>query len=142
MINKMEAPAGGGAGERYNSAQSGQTTHSNTSILQAALELSGRGYAAVPLSAARLPMLKGWPSISADADETRRRFERADAVGIAIVTRGFFVLDLDRNHADGVDGIANFAALVAKYGDFPRHGPRIRSRRGGLHIYLALPEGL
>ena len=142
MINKMEAPAGGGAGERDSSAQSDQTTHSQGSTLQAALELSALGYATIPLSAARLPVLKGWPSVLADADETRRRFERVDAAGIAIVTRGFFVLDLDRNHADGVDGIANFAALVAKHGDFPRHGPRVRSRRGGLHIYLALPEGL
>jgi len=145
MSHKMEAPAGGGAGERDNTARSGQTTHSNNSILQAALELSALGYATIPLSAARMPMIKGWPSVLADADDTRRRFERADAAGIAIVTRGFFVLDLDRNHADGVDGVASFAALVEAHGgDFPSEAevPCVRSRRGGAHEYRAAPAGV
>ena len=142
MTMESNAPAGGGAGERGNSARSGQTTHSNTSILQAALELSAIGYVAIPLSQDRLPLLKGWPDSEPGVDAARDRFERCAAHGMALLTRGFIVIDLDRNHADGVDGIANFAALVAKYGDFPRHGPRVRSRRGGLHIYLALPEGL
>jgi hypothetical protein len=137
MSHEMEAPAGGGAGERDNSTQSGQTTPPQHSILAAALKLSDLGYAVVPLNAARVPMLKAWPHVSADPRETRYRFQRQDVRGIAVVTRGALVLDLDRGHANGADGIAEFDRLRAGRG-VPK-GPRVRSRRGGLHLYSRDP---
>lgn len=134
MTTKMEAPAGGGAGERDNTAQSPQTTPQQDSILAAALELSTLGYPAIPLSATRVPMLKAWPNVSADPRETGLRFKRAAAGGIAIVARGIVVLDLDRGHCDGADGIAEFNRLRAGR-EVPK-GPRVRSKRGGLHLYF------
>ena len=113
MMSKTKAPAGGGAGERDNTARSGQTTHTDDSILAAALELSTLGYPAIPLSATRVPMLRAWPNVSADPRETRYRFLRPDIRGIAVVTRGALVLDLDRGHANGADGIAEFDRLRA-----------------------------
>ncbi len=138
MINKMEAPAGGGAGERNSSAQSDQTTQLQDSILQAALELSALGYPTIPLSAARRPMLKAWPSVSADPRETRFRFQGVTAGGIAVVARGIVVLDLDRGHANLADGIAAFDRL--RSGREVPKGPRVRTRRGGLHLYFSGPE--
>ena len=137
MTKKMEAPAGGGAGERDISARSGQTTHTEDSILAAALELSALGYPAIPLSATRVPMLRAWPSVSADPRETRYRFQRQDVHGIAIVTRDALVLDLDLGHANGADGIAEFDRLRAGR-EVPK-GPRVRSKRGGLHLYFRDP---
>lgn len=138
MINKTKAPAGGGAGERDNSAQSGQTTQSQDSILEAALELSALGYPAIPLSATRVPMVRAWPNVSADPRETRYRFQRPDVRGIAVVTRGALVLDHDRGHSNGADGIAEFDRLRAGR-EVPK-GPRVRTRRGGLHLYFSASE--
>ena len=147
MTAKMEAPAGGGNGghDRSDAQTTGKAAQVDTTkrpFAEAAMAYARLDYVPVPLNADRKPILKGWPDAEAGEEAARDRFERCAAHGMALLTRGFIVIDLDRNHADGVDGIANFAALVAKYGDFPRHGPRVRSRRGGLHIYLALPEGL
>ena len=138
MTHELEAPAGGGAGERDNSAQSAQTTQSQDSIPKAALELSALGYPAIPLRATRVPMLRAWQSVSADPRETRYRFQRPGVRGIAIVTRGALVLDLDRGHADGADGIAEFDRLRAAR-EVPK-GPRVRTRRGGLHLYFSASE--
>lgn len=137
MTPKRNAPAGADAGERDNSAQSGQTTHTEHSIPAAALKLCELGYAAIPLSAARVPMLKAWPNVSADPRETRYRFQRPDVRGIAIVTRGIVVPDLDIGHSNGADGIAEFDRLRAGR-EVPR-GPRVRSKRGGLHLYFRDP---
>lgn len=146
MTAKLEAPAGVETGEREKTAHPGRTAFeistTNSPLAEAAAAYARLGYVPIPLNKDRRPILRGWPDAEAGEDAARERFEQCTARGVALLTRGFIALDLDRNHADGVDGIANFAALVAKYGDFPRHGPRMRSRRGGLHIYLALPEGL
>lgn len=148
MTAKTSAPAGAKTGGHDGSdAQTCRSTLPNDNTTRGLLEVAAAyarlGYVAVPLNKDRRPILRGWPDAEAGEDAARERFEQCTAHGVALLTRGFLVLDLDRNHADGVDGVASFAALVeAHSGDFPRHGPRVRSRRGGLHIYLALPEGL
>jgi hypothetical protein len=144
MTAKTEAPAEGGSGERQETAHSGQTALLKTStsrfLTEAAAAYARLGYVPVPLSKDRRPILRGWPNAEAGEDAARERLERCRACGMALVTNGFVVLDLDRNHADGVDGVASFAALVEAHGgDFPPEGPRVRSRRGGVHIYLAAP---
>ncbi|MEQ1707795.1 MAG: bifunctional DNA primase/polymerase [Terricaulis sp.] len=112
-------------------------------VSHAALELAGLGFACVPLSADRKPMLRGWPDFTADPAATGARFAHCRAAGLALVMRApLFVLDLDRGHGNGVDGVANFAALVhAHGGDFPK-GPRVRTRRGGVHVWLRAPDGV
>jgi hypothetical protein len=113
-------------------------------LLSAAAQALARiGYVAIPLNADRRPVFKGWPDAEGGETSARERFEHCAAHGMALVTRGFIVVDLDRGHADGVDGVASFAALVdAHGGDFPEHGPRVRTRRGGVHLYLASPAGV
>lgn len=110
-------------------------------FLAAALGLADLGYPVIPLNEDRHPVMKGWPDASAGSDETRERFARSDAVGLAIVIRpSHFVIDLDRGHKDGADGIKEFSALVQRHAnDFPRNGPRVRSRSGGIHSYLRAP---
>ena len=105
-------------------------------LLSAAAQALARiGYVAIPLNADRRPVFKGWPDAEGGETSARERFEHCAAHGMALVTRGFIVVDLDRGHADGVDGVASFAALVdAHGGDFPEHGPRVRTRRGGAWI--------
>ena len=113
-------------------------------LSHAALELAGLGFACVPLNAARIPMLKGWPDSTLDADQTRARFARPGVAGLSVMTRDFFVLDCDRNHVLGVDGVLNFADIIARHGagEPLALGPRVRTRRGGLHAYLRAPPGV
>lgn len=117
-------------------------------LLQAALDLARAGLAPVPMYAARkCPALKGWRArTSLDDEAIRAAFAtapHADAIGIA-AGGGLFVVDLDRNHGNGADGIAEFAKLVARLGaGLPlKPGPRVRTPRGGLHVYFASPSGL
>jgi hypothetical protein len=117
---------------------------SRMKIAQAARALLACGLRPVPMIAAKkCPALKGWRArASLDAAQTAALFaeaQRADAMGVA-TGQGVFVIDLDRNHGDGADGIASFAALVRKHGAIAP-GPRVGSPAGGLHLYLACPAG-
>jgi hypothetical protein len=51
---------------------------------------------------------------------------------------GLLVLDLDRGHQDGVDGVEAFSALVDDHG-FPDDVPAVRTPRGGIHLYTKQP---
>ncbi len=108
-------------------------------IAEAAASLAALGFMPIPLSASRKPILTGWPDAEPGEDAARARFGACNAQGVAVVTRGFIVVDLDRGHAEGVDGVENFAALIAEHGDFPNHGPVVQTQRGGLHVWLAAP---
>lgn len=117
---------------------------SRIEIAQAACALLACDLRPVPMIAAKkCPALKGWPARAAlDPAQTAALFaeaQHADALGIA-TGEGVFVIDLDRNHGDGADGIASFAALVRKHGAIAP-GPRVRSPAGGLHLYFACPAG-
>ena len=115
---------------------------SRLEIAQSACALLACGLRPVPMIAAKkCPALKGWRvRASFDAAQTAAHFgeaQHADAIGIA-TGEGVFVIDLDRNHGDGADGIASFAALVRKHGAIAP-GPRVKSPAGGLHLYFACP---
>jgi hypothetical protein len=112
-------------------------------LADAAQALARIGYVAIPLNADRRPITKGWPDAEGGETPARERFEHCAAHGMALVTRGLIVVDLDRGHAETVDGVANFTALIERHGgDFPDHCPGVRTRRGGVHLYLASPAGI
>jgi hypothetical protein len=149
MERNPEAPGQGGdpgAGAGYGAHPRGTAQNLGSTrarIVEAAAALGALGYAAIPLMADRKPIPTGWPDAEAGADAARDRFLQWPARGVALVTRGVFVLDLDTNHANGVDGVANFAALVREHGeDLPASAPSVRSRRGGAHYYMAAPAGV
>jgi hypothetical protein len=101
------------------------------------------GLRPVPMHAAtKRPALKGWRErASLDPAQTAALFaeaKHADAIGIATGC-GVFVVDLDRNHGDGADGITSFAALVREHGGALAKGPRVRTPGGGMHLYFACP---
>lgn len=148
MPHESNTPAPGkGDGRDRSDAQTCRPTLPNDTttrgLLEAAAAYARLGYVPVPLNKDRRPILRGWPDVEAGEDAARDRFEQCTAHGVALVTRGHIVLDLDRGHVDGVDGVASFTALAEAHGDdFPPEGPCVRSRRGGVHIYLAAPAGV
>lgn len=117
-------------------------------LLRAALDLAVIGLGAVPtIAAEKRPALKGWrkrASIDLDAVETLFT-DAPHATGLAITTGGgVFVIDLDRGHADGADGVASFAAIIAEHGGGEplALGPRTRTPRGGVHLWFACDAAL
>ncbi len=113
-------------------------------LLDSALELAALGFRPVPTVASdKRPALRGWRELaSCDPQAVAAMFANAPrADGLAVATgAGVFVIDLDRNHGDGADGIASFAAFVRKHGAVAP-GPRVRSPASGVHLYFACPAG-
>jgi hypothetical protein len=117
---------------------------SRLEIAHTARALLACGLRPVPMIATKkCPALKGWRArASLDPEQTAALFaeaQHANAIGVT-TGEGVFVIDLDRNHGDGADGIASFAALVRERGAIAP-GPRVRTPAGGLHLYFACPAG-
>lgn len=95
-------------------------------LLSEAQRLAPCGLRPVPLCGRR-PARKGWQSrLSLDPIAIAATFERAwNADGIAIAAGdGLLIVDLDRGHGDGCDGVATFAELIKKNGgDRAKHQP-------------------
>jgi hypothetical protein len=117
-------------------------------LLDIAMRLAAHGLRPLPaIAAERHPMLRAWHRrATLDPTAIERMFRAArKADGIALATGcGLLVLDLDRNHGDDADGVRGFADLIAKHSDGAAipPGPRQRTPRGGIHIFLAYDRTL
>jgi hypothetical protein len=105
-------------------------------MLRAALDCAEIAIPTLPLNRDLYPARKGWTEAKTDpCDVTARFVDVWNIGGIAARTgKGLGVLDLDRGHADGADGIAEFVKLLDGR-PFPK-GPRWRTKRGGMQILL------
>lgn len=116
-------------------------------IINGALDLARRGLRPIPMFACdKRPALRGWRALTTtDPDKVASLFERAPrADGLAIATGdGVFVLDLDRNHGGGADGVESCSQLIDEHGEGEAlpPGPRVLTPRRGLHLYLRSPSG-
>lgn len=116
-------------------------------LVHAAEALADGGYAPVPmrLRPQKKPARKGWRDAAKAANPAKARaLFRATpwAEGIAIATgEDVTVIDLDRGHGDGADGLATFAALAGRHGGIEKTGPRVRTPRGGVHLWFKTPAG-
>jgi len=117
-------------------------------MMRYALALGAAGLKPVPMDArSKRPARKGWrEGASLEPDAIAAAISAApyaDALGIA-TGGGVFVIDLDRNHGDGADGVASFAELLARHGGGapPPLTPRVHTPRSGIHLYFASPPGL
>ncbi len=111
-------------------------------LTRAALELAARGLRPVPMAAAKRPALKGWRErASLDPQAVQALFADAPhATGLAIAAgAGVLVVDLDRNHKAGADGVQSFAKLIQQKsgGEALALGPRVITPRCGVHLYFA-----
>jgi Bifunctional DNA primase/polymerase, N-terminal len=67
--------------------------------------------------------------------------QNPDAVpAIHLAGAALVVVDLDRGHGNGVDGIATFDALLDAHGELPPC-PAVRTPRRGVHLFFRQPEG-
>jgi predicted P-loop ATPase len=83
-----------------------------------------------------------WGATS-DPEQVRRDFTKWPDANIGIPTgigNNFFVIDADTIAGHGVDGIANFQALIDAHSPLPETRQAI-SGTGSIHTYLEYPEG-
>ncbi|MFJ2635804.1 bifunctional DNA primase/polymerase [Streptomyces sp. NPDC087422] len=136
-----------------------------TALLSAALDAAERGWPVVPLYPGRKnPALHGETRCprTGDCTDGHRTFEQrattdpdrihrcwaagAFNVGIATGPAGLVVVDLDTlkpaDKKDTPDGAANFLALCERAGHVAPTTYRVRTARGGQHLYFRPPPGI
>jgi hypothetical protein len=113
--------------------------------LDVALRAAATGLYVFPADPATKRPLVRWAACSTNIEAGVRYYwdvHRSAAVGLDCGKSGLFVIDLDRGHADGVDGVSAFDKLLDDAGeDFPFDGPATKTPRGGFHIILRQPVG-
>lgn len=116
----------------------------NRDLIAAALALARIGLRPVPMIAAqKRPALKGWRERASCEPQAVANFftDAPNATGLAVASgAGALVIDLDRNHTADADGVQAFAALICERskGQALALGPRVRTPRGGVHLYFAM----
>lgn len=102
-----------------------------------ALAYAGAGMRIFPVRADKMPLVKGgkgWAVATTDPDQIRAWWKKWPHAEIAwAIPENIVVVDLDRNHKGGGDGIKEFAE---REGCDPEtvETPIARTARGGLHL--------
>lgn len=109
-------------------------------MVEAALRYARRGWSAVPCGRDKRPLVSWlrWQSERADEAQVRDWWTRWPEANVGIVTgavSGIVVLDLDRGHAEGVDGLQS----VQRAGAHLPPTPCVNTPSGGLHVYFRHP---
>ncbi|MFI6496434.1 bifunctional DNA primase/polymerase [Nonomuraea typhae] len=129
-------------------------------LLSAAVNLTARGWTIFPLALGDKVPLPGWrwklPEFqTSDSEQARRKWlESSYNIGVACGASKLVVLDLDVPKPGAVrppewdrpgvnDGSDVLATLCEQEGQpLPLETFQVRSRRGGLHLYFAAPDGV
>jgi hypothetical protein len=84
-----------------------------------------------------------WGATS-DPEQVKRDFQKWPNANVGIpagIKNGFFVVDADTVAGHGVDGVANFQALIDANSPLPETRTA-RTATGGIHKYLKYPNGV
>lgn len=111
-----------------------------------ALRYTVIGWAVLPCSPdSKKPLTPhGFKDATIDADRVNELWSAHSAAMIGIATgrdAGIFVLDIDVDEAAGRDGLSDLAELESRFHELPS-GYRVRTPRGGLHLYFRYPAHL
>lgn len=109
--------------------------------LQAALDYARSGLPVFPcMPGGKTPLIKDWPNkATTDEEQIREWWRRWPNANIGIPTgprSGFLILDVDLDKS----GFGSLEALTNEHGELPRT-PKVKTGRGGMHIYFRYPAG-
>jgi putative DNA primase/helicase len=113
------------------------------SNLDAALKLAAAGLPVFPVNPETKKPFVRFTSAATNLERGVRYYWQryADAlVAINLAGCDLVVIDLDRGHADGADGIVTFGELLDRHGEIPPC-PAVRTPRGGAHLYFRQSPG-
>jgi len=105
-------------------------------------------YAVAALGLAVFPLAQGGKGVlgpgwqraaTTDPDVIAATWRPGDNVGVGCWRSNVLGVDLD---VKDVDGISRFAGLCAEHGDVWPETLTVRTPSGGLHLYLAVPDGV
>ncbi|WP_333823629.1 bifunctional DNA primase/polymerase [Pinisolibacter sp.] len=90
--------------------------------------------------ATKRPLITGWPDAVVDAAQISAWWTMwpTALIGFALKGGRVLVLDGDRHH-EGVDGVAELAALLGRHGIAPQAW--VETAGGGAHVPIGLPPG-
>lgn len=113
-------------------------------MLHSAMEYIRSGYKIFPcVPGGKEPLGRlaphGCRDATGDEDQVRTWWSTVPDANIGVATGdGLVVIDVDYDPMTGLDGYQTLADLEAQLGSLPR-GRRVRTPRGGMHIYLHFP---
>ena len=114
-----------------------------------AIELANSGIPVFPLATNNTVPLKGshgYKDATTDTDQIAAWFnnEQRLNVGMALKPALLLVVDLDRQHASGFDGITAFNQLNKRYGNGqnPLFTYVLKTPHGGIHLFYKIPAGV
>jgi len=124
-------------------AKTSNSAPATTSLVNAATRYASAGYAVFPLiPGQKKPMVaNGFGAATTDIIQIQRWWKETPNANIGISTgrrSGFFVLDVDIDPENGINGLASLEKLENQFGPLPSTW-RQRSPRGGLHIFFQHP---
>lgn len=116
--------------------------------LETALQLAGYGVPVFPLAANTTVPLKGsngYKDATTGTEQLERWFsdQRSTSlnIGMALKPANLLVIDLDRNHSSGFNGVQSLAKLTQHYGNLPTDSYIMTTPHGGVHWFLRYPDG-
>jgi hypothetical protein len=118
--------------------------------LENALKLASQGVPVYPLATNSKVPLKGthgYKDATTDTEQITAWFNNNQQlnVGLALSPALLLVIDLDRQHASGYDGITAFNQLNKRYGnrtENPLHTYALKTPRDGIHLFYKLPDSV
>ena len=113
-------------------------------MLEAALQYAQNGLAVIPLRAnSKIPATShGVKDATTDINQIIEWFGDTNYnIGIACgaASGGLVVIDCDRGHADGIDGVSNFQQLAHSNFDL-KNTMMVNTPAGGMHIYYKVQD--
>lgn len=119
-----------------------------TNTLETALQLASYGVPVFPLAANTTVPLKGsngYKDATTDKDQLERWFSGRRStslnIGMALRPANLLVIDLDRNHSSGFNGVQSLAKLAKHYDNLPTDSYIMTTPHGGVHWFLKYPHG-
>lgn len=113
-----------------------------TSHRAAALTLTQAGLVVIPVDPRTKKPLVEWKDVTTASVEAVEQFWEAYPNAAPAILCGpsrIVVVDLDRNHADGADGVAEFEKRAAAQ-SYEYTGPIVTTPNGGQHLYFRQPS--
>lgn len=115
--------------------------------LNDALNLAQQGIPVFPLARNSTVPLKGshgYHDATTNQQQIKSWFgnENGLNVGMALEPANLLVVDIDRNHASGFDGVQAYKQLAERYDKLPTDTYIMKTPRGGSHWFYHYPAGL
>jgi hypothetical protein len=117
---------------------------------EVALQLASAGLHVFPCDPStekprsKRPLVENWPNRATNVENGVRHYwgTRPGAiVGLPLGKAGLVVVDLDVGHGDGLNGVAEYDAILDHYGGSLDSVPVVRTWSGGYHCYYRQPMG-